>query len=154
MKSKNYLKIITIVFLYFDAELLLCAFEKWGVEITEKLNGIFAIVILDHKQEKLYIFRDRVGIRPLYYYWRDGLFFFASELKSLFAHPGFKHNIDVNVLRLFFCYGYVPLLTASLKAHSKLNPGRFDISFYSKKILKDSSGKLKTSITVQNSISA
>ncbi|RLD90091.1 MAG: asparagine synthase (glutamine-hydrolyzing), partial [Bacteroidetes bacterium] len=110
---------------YSDSEIILCAFEKWGVEFIHKLNGIYVIVIFDSKKEKLYIFRDRPGVRPLYYFWKDGIFLFASEIKSLHVHPDFKRDIDVDALSLYFNYGYIPAPHSIFERTYKIESGKY-----------------------------
>ena len=70
-----------------DTEVVLESFVHWGVKFLEKLNGMFAIAIYDNKEEKLFLFRDRMGIKPLYYYHHENDFAFASETKSLLKLP-------------------------------------------------------------------
>ena len=90
-----------------DTEVVLNAFEEWGEDCVHKFIGMFAFVILDKKTEKLLIFRDRAGVKPLYYYQKDGLFCFGSELKPLMKHPSFRKEISMESLSLFLneCFG-------------------------------------------------
>lgn len=73
-----------------DTEVLLHAYLEWGVECVTRLNGIFAFAIWDEKEQRLFIARDRMGVKPLFYAQRGSSFFFASELKALLAHPDVK----------------------------------------------------------------
>ncbi len=70
-----------------DTEVLLTSYIEWGEECVEKFNGIFAFGIWDHANEKLFMARDRLGVKPLFYSEANGRFVFASELKSIFEHP-------------------------------------------------------------------
>ncbi len=70
-----------------DTEVLLYAFIHWGIEGLERLNGIFAFAVYMHRQKKLYVVRDRFGVKPLFYSYNGGVFLFASEIKALLAHP-------------------------------------------------------------------
>ncbi len=90
-----------------DTEVILKAYHCWGLEAIEKFNGMFAMAILDRKVYTLTLIRDRAGVKPLYWYWRDGVFLFASELKSFHEHPCFKKEINRDVLALYLQYGYV-----------------------------------------------
>jgi asparagine synthase (glutamine-hydrolysing) len=90
-----------------DTEVILKAFHKWGVNFLNKLNGMFAIAILDCKNNKLYLFRDRIGIKPLYYYYKDGLFMFASEIKAFFKHINFKKELNKHAIWEYFHRGYI-----------------------------------------------
>lgn len=92
-----------------DTEVLLTAFACWGVEATlKRLVGMFAIALWDRKENKLHLMRDRMGEKPLYYGWSNGVFLFASELKAFCKYPGFNNPVDRNVLALYFRYMYVP----------------------------------------------
>ena len=83
-----------------DTEVILKAFHKWGVESVHKFRGMFAFSIYDSQNEKIYIFRDRAGVKPLYYYYKNGLFLFASEVKAFYIHPKFKKSL-IKMLCLF-----------------------------------------------------
>ncbi|MCS7029803.1 MAG: asparagine synthetase B, partial [Bacteroidia bacterium] len=65
-----------------DTEVILKAFHRWGFSATEKFRGMFAFCIWDKAEKRLILCRDRIGVKPLYYYYSDGLFMFASELKA------------------------------------------------------------------------
>jgi asparagine synthase (glutamine-hydrolysing) len=73
----------------------------------------------------LYCFRDRAGVKPFYYYWRDGLFLFASELKSFHKHPGFKKEINKKALQQYFQYGYILAPLSIFNNAHKLSPGNY-----------------------------
>jgi asparagine synthase (glutamine-hydrolysing) len=66
-----------------DTEVILEAFVKWGPDFVHRLNGMFALAIYDKQEHEMFVYRDRIGIKPIYYYWDGNLFAFASELKSL-----------------------------------------------------------------------
>lgn len=70
-----------------DTEVLLKSYAAWGADCVEKLNGIFAFAVWEETTQKLFIARDRMGVKPFFYYLRDGVFLFASELKALLCHP-------------------------------------------------------------------
>ena len=92
-----------------DTEVLLEAFAHWGPSFIKKTNGMFAIAIYDLKEDKLFLFRDRMGIKPLYLYQRNGVTLFASELKSITA---LRHKLELShhpaALNAFLHLGYVP----------------------------------------------
>ncbi|TCW60162.1 asparagine synthase (glutamine-hydrolyzing) [Treponema sp. J25] len=90
-----------------DTEVILASFHKWGVECVHRFIGMFAFALYDKKQQVLYLFRDRIGVKPLYYYFKNDLFLFASELKSFHTHPNFKKEINKDALALFFQFGYI-----------------------------------------------
>lgn len=108
-----------------DTEVLLKAFIRWGVNAVHKLIGMFAFVVYDKKKEKLYLFRDRAGVKPLYYHCNDGLFLFASELKSFHKVAAFSKEVDLQALPLFFKFGYVPAPYTIFKDTFKLKSGHY-----------------------------
>jgi len=79
-----------------DTEVILEAFVQWGPDFVHELNGMFAIAIHDRQQNELWLFRDRIGIKPLYYGTRNGLFAFASEIKSIRQIAAFKDNLTLD----------------------------------------------------------
>jgi asparagine synthase (glutamine-hydrolysing) len=93
-----------------DTEVILEAYAQWGPSFVNKLNGMFALAIYDIQANSLFICRDRLGIKPIYYYHQDGLFAFASELKALTGLPELsgKFNVDYNSVKEFLYLGYVP----------------------------------------------
>ena len=106
-----------------DTEVILKAYHCWGVEALDKFNGMFAIAILDREKETLTLIRDRAGVKPLYWYWRDGLFLFASELKSFHEHPNFQKEINRDVLALYLQYGYILQPYSIFESTQQLNSG-------------------------------
>lgn len=93
-----------------DTEVILEAFEEWGVTFVNKLNGMFALAIYDKQEKVLYLYRDRLGIKPLYYYWDDEHFIFASEIKALLEVDQIKKNLKINNLAIneYLHLGYIP----------------------------------------------
>jgi asparagine synthase (glutamine-hydrolysing) len=109
-----------------DTEILLAAVTSWGVKATlERLTGMFALALWDRQERILYIARDRLGEKPLYYGWVNGTLLFASELKALRAHPLWKGVIDRGALTLFLRHGYVPSPYSMYEGIRKLTPGTF-----------------------------
>jgi asparagine synthase (glutamine-hydrolysing) len=107
-----------------DTEVMLEAFERWGVEAAVKrFVGMFAFALWDRSERKLYLVRDRLGIKPLYYGWVEGKFVFASELKAIRLYPGFQAQIDRDVLALYMRHNYVPAPHCIYQGISKLNAG-------------------------------
>lgn len=91
-----------------DTEVILKAYHKWGIEAVHRFNGMFAMAILDSQKQTLTLIRDRAGVKPLYWYQKDGLFMFASELKSFHQHLAFQKELNHDGLALFLQYGYIP----------------------------------------------
>jgi len=109
-----------------DTETLLSCFEIWGIEDTlEKISGMFSIALYDTKHDSLYLIRDRMGEKPLYYGWIGDVFLFGSELKSLKAFQSFSGEIDRNVLALFLKFDYVPSPYSIYKGIKKLPQGSY-----------------------------
>jgi asparagine synthase (glutamine-hydrolysing) len=93
-----------------DSEVILEAFSHWGYEFVNRLNGMFVIVFYDKEEKSLYIFRDRIGIKPLYYYWDGNNFAFASELKALKRNEFISRNLSLNYTAIneYLHLGYIP----------------------------------------------
>lgn len=108
-----------------DTEVLLHAWDQWGPQMIHHFIGMYAFVIYDTEKNELICFRDRAGVKPFYYYWQDGLFLFASELKSFHQHPAFKKEINLQALQQFLQYGYILAPLSIFKHTHKLLPGHY-----------------------------
>ena len=109
-----------------DTEIMLAAFEHWGVEATlPQLNGMFALALWDDRERVLYLARDRFGEKPLYYGWMGDVLLFGSELKALRAHPAFRGEIDREAVAFHLRYAYVPAPLSIYKGVAKLPPASF-----------------------------
>jgi asparagine synthase (glutamine-hydrolysing) len=108
-----------------DTEVILKSFHAWSVECVQKFRGMFAFAIYDEKKEKLFIFRDRAGIKPLYYHKTDELFLFGSELKTFYEHPQFQKTINKKALPYYFRFGYIPAPLTIFEDTYKLKPGHY-----------------------------
>ena len=107
-----------------DTETLLAAFEHWGLEETlKKTVGMFAIAAWDRESATLNLARDRIGEKPLYYGWQNGVFLFGSELKALQKHPSFEGKINRNALTLLLRHNYIPSPHSIYEGIYKLSPG-------------------------------
>jgi asparagine synthase (glutamine-hydrolysing) len=108
-----------------DTEVVLKAYIQWGIDCLEKFIGMFAFAIWDGRKKRLFLARDRIGIKPLYYHFSDGTFLFASELKALMSFSIFKRDIDPDSIPLFLHYQYIPAPGTVFKNTFKLLPGHF-----------------------------
>lgn len=106
-----------------DTEVVLKAFHCWGQRALDRFIGMFAFAILDSGNGKLHIFRDRMGVKPLYYSYCEGEFAFGSELRVFSALSGFDRSIDRDALFLFMQYGYIPGSHSIFNKVRKLQPG-------------------------------
>lgn len=91
-----------------DTEVILHGYEEFGREILQKLRGMFAFVIWDKNEKKLFGARDIFGIKPFYYYMKNGEFMFGSEIKSFLSHPGFEKELDEERIPEYLSYEYIP----------------------------------------------
>ena len=91
-----------------DTEVILHGWKQWEEKSVDKWRGMFTIALFDELANELICIRDRAGVKPFYYYFKDGLFLFGSELKSLMAHRQFVREIDSNAVGSFIQYGYIP----------------------------------------------
>lgn len=106
-----------------DTEVILHAWRQWGQESVKQWRGMYAIVLYDERSAELICIRDRAGVKPLYYYYADGLFLFGSELKAILQHPGFKKEIDPDAVASYLQYGYVSWPHCIYRDTLKLSPG-------------------------------
>jgi len=106
-----------------DTEVILKAFHAWGLNALELFRGMFAFAIYDKKKNELTIVRDRLGVKPLYYYFKDNIFIFASEIKAFHKHPYFKKKLNLNALSLYLQLGYIPSPYSIFENLYKLEPG-------------------------------
>lgn len=106
-----------------DTEVILAAYEKWGISCLEKFNGMFAIALFDRDSQEVYLIRDRVGKKPLYYWLEDGNLVFASELKALMACPDFPKKINSGVLPVYLYQQYIPEPDTIFENVYKVMPG-------------------------------
>ncbi|MGH8030978.1 MAG: asparagine synthase (glutamine-hydrolyzing) [Luteimonas sp.] len=107
-----------------DTEVLLAAVVQWGVEdALRRCDGMFALALWDRQRRCLWLARDRVGKKPLYYGWAGDQFVFGSELKALWRHPGFDNGVDRDALTLLLRLDYIPAPHCIHERSFKLAPG-------------------------------
>ena len=108
-----------------DSEVLLHGYEQWGAKLLDRLRGMFAFVIWDRVEKKLFGARDIFGIKPFYYYKNGTDFFFGSEIKSFLSHPNFVKELDESKLPDWLCYEYLPMRETFFKNVFKLQNGEY-----------------------------
>lgn len=109
-----------------DTEVMLAAFEAWGVEeALVRFNGMFSIALVDHHEQQLWLIRDRMGEKPLYYCHRGQSLVFASELKSLMVFPQFRREIEPGAVALLLRHNYIPAPWSIFKDTFKLEPAHY-----------------------------
>ena len=108
-----------------DTEVILKSFDCWGIKAVDKFIGMFAFFIYDREKRKCYVVRDRAGVKPLYYYWKNGIFLFGSELKSFHQHPDFEKIISKDSLAQFLQYGYILQPYSIFENTFKLKAGHY-----------------------------
>jgi asparagine synthase (glutamine-hydrolysing) len=106
-----------------DTEVIVHAWEQWGESCVTRFRGMFAFAVWDRNRETLFLGRDRLGIKPLYYaLLPTGQFIFGSELKALLTHPELPREIEPQAVEDYFAYGYVPEPKTILRHALKLPP--------------------------------
>jgi asparagine synthase (glutamine-hydrolysing) len=108
-----------------DTEVILNAYRQWGLDCLERFVGMFAFAIWDRDLKQLILVRDRIGIKPLFYYCKNHTLVFGSELKALMAFDLVEKEIDLEALSLFLHYQYIPAPKTIFKRTQKLEPGNY-----------------------------
>ena len=109
-----------------DTETLLASIECWGLEeALQAATGMFAFAFWDREERTLCLARDRMGEKPLYYGWQNGVFLFGSELKALAAHPAFEGDVDRDALTLLLRHGYISSPWSIYEGVRKLPAGTY-----------------------------
>ena len=108
-----------------DSEVIIHAYEEWGVECIRRFNGMFAFALWDRRKRRVLIARDRLGVKPCYY-WSDGTYFaFSSELKALLAFPKVPRTLNLAALQTYLTFEYIPAPESIFQGVQKLLPGHF-----------------------------
>lgn len=109
-----------------DTEVMLAAVDAWGLDAAlRRFVGMFAFALWDREAHALFLARDRLGEKPLYYGWQGDAFLFGSELKALKAHPTFRGEVDRDAVALMLRHGYIPAPYSIYKGIHKLPPGTY-----------------------------
>ena len=108
-----------------DTEVVLHAYIEWGSSCLHKFIGMFAFTVVNTIDNKIFCARDRAGVKPFFYYFKDGLFLFSSELKPFHEHPRFQKKLDKNAIAAFMQYGNVPTPHCIFENCFKIRPGHY-----------------------------
>jgi asparagine synthase (glutamine-hydrolysing) len=106
-----------------DTEVVIHLYEEEGLDAALRFNGMFAFALWDERKQRLWLCRDRIGIKPLVYAWDGVSLCFASEIKALLADPAIGRELDYEALRLYLAFNYVPAPLTMFKSIRKLEPG-------------------------------
>ena len=106
-----------------DTEVIVHAWEEFGEACPEALNGMFAFAVWDRRREQLFLARDRMGEKPLYYAFAAGALVFASELRAMLAHPAVARRLDLRGVARYLAFDFIPTPHAILTGLHKLPPG-------------------------------
>ena len=90
-----------------DTETIIHLYEEYGADCVKYLRGMFAFAIWDARKRRLFVARDRLGIKPLYYYWNGKTFLFGSEIKTILTYFGMKAEFNQSVLAEYLAFGYI-----------------------------------------------
>jgi asparagine synthase (glutamine-hydrolysing) len=119
-----------------DTEVVLHAYEEWGVDCLRRFNGMFAFGLWDGRRKRLWLVRDRIGIKPLFYARLSDRFLFGSELKAVAAHPDFDRRLDLEALSYYLALNYTPAPYTLFAQARQLLPGHY--------LLVDAEGNVET----------
>ena len=108
-----------------DSETIIHLYEDEGTDFLDRLNGMFAFALWDSTRQELWLVRDRLGIKPLYYYWDGSRLIFASEIKAILADPDVPREMDWKALDLYLTLNYIPAPWTIFKNIRKLCPGEY-----------------------------
>jgi asparagine synthase (glutamine-hydrolysing) len=108
-----------------DTEVIVHAYEQWGERCVERFNGMFAFGLWDSRQKKLVLLRDRLGVKPLFYYLDQDKLLFASEIKGILQHPQISKELDHSALYDYFSLNYVPSPKTPFARIRALLPGHW-----------------------------
>lgn len=108
-----------------DSEVIIHAYEEYGTEVLQKLRGMFAFAIYDQKKKSIFLARDRIGIKPLYYYFKDGRLLFASEIKAILEDSGVVRQLNHQALYDYIGFEFVPAPATMFKDIYKIPAGHY-----------------------------
>ncbi|WP_157271637.1 asparagine synthase (glutamine-hydrolyzing) [Azohydromonas aeria] len=106
-----------------DTEVIVHAYEQWGIDCVKRFNGMFAFALFDMRERSVFLARDHLGIKPLYYTVVGSQVLFASEIKALIQHPEFQRDVDIDSLAELFTFRFVPSPKTLFRNVFRLPPG-------------------------------
>jgi len=118
-----------------DTELIVHLYEDFGIDFVHKLNGMFAIALWDKREKRLFLIRDRMGVKPLFFTMVDNVLIFGSEIKAILSHPAYTPDLNYEGLYHYFTLKNIPAPSTAFKGVHSLLPGEILI-FSDAKILK------------------
>jgi len=110
-----------------DTEVIIHGYEEWGLDCIKRLRGMFAFALWDAGRERLVLGRDRLGIKPLFYHFKEGDLSFASELKAICASPDIELKLDESAVYDYFTYRYIPTPKTIYRDVWKLPPASYAV---------------------------
>jgi asparagine synthase (glutamine-hydrolysing) len=108
-----------------DTETIIYAYQEWGERFVEKLEGMFAIALWDSHKQQMFLYRDRIGIKPLYYSTRHDQVIFASEIKAILQHPAMSREVDETALYHYLTFIHTPAPDTLFSGITKLEPATY-----------------------------
>jgi len=108
-----------------DTEVIIKAYRHYGIQAVQKFIGMFAFALYDVNAGMIYLLRDRAGVKPLHYYYKNNNLLFSSELKSIYNYPVFEKEINEEAITLFFKYGYIRAPHTIFQNTYKVKPGHY-----------------------------
>ena len=108
-----------------DTEVLIYGYRKWGYDLPNHLRGMFAFALYDMEEKTLFCARDHFGIKPFYYYYNDGTFMFASEIKAFLDHPKFEKKFNESLIAPYLSFSFTPTTETFFEGVKRLDAGNY-----------------------------
>lgn len=108
-----------------DTEVLIYGYRKWGCDLPNHLRGMFAFALYDMEEKTLFCARDHFGIKPFYYYYNDGTFMFASEIKAFLDHPKFEKKFNESLIASYLSFSFTPTTETFFEGVKRLDAGNY-----------------------------
>ena len=108
-----------------DTEVLIYGYRKWGYDLPKHLRGMFSFALYDMEEKTLFCARDHFGIKPFYYYYNDGTFMFASEIKAFLDHPKFEKKFNESLIAPYLSFSFTPTTETFFEGVKRLDAGNY-----------------------------